>query len=343
MKVGDIWIGGTGAAIAPRVPTHKAVESGKYARDEAERTQQTAVAVAPLDLPATAYAVLAGQAAMRRARMGTAGLVLHCVVRDSGCDGWSAAAHVQRRLGIADGLPVELHVGCNPIIAWVLAIAGLQGEDGSRDALVTAADVWPLPDVNRYTAASGMVFGDGGGAVVLSRAPGIARIVSVCTGADATMEGLTRGAHPMYGPSPRPLDLRQRAHEFMELMPKDEQWRRRDHNMKRTVHWALDDAGVGMADIACVVVGHVGRSLLEREVLTVIGVPIERTTWEFGRMIGHLGAADAAVSLHNLFAAPGLKRGDRVLVVCTAAGYTWGAAVLEMEQDSGTDEKGAAK
>jgi 3-oxoacyl-[acyl-carrier-protein] synthase-3 len=344
MKVEGIWIGGTGAAIAPGVPTHEAVERGEYAADEAARTMQMAVAIAPPDTPATAYAVAAGWAAMRQARIRTAGLVVHCVVRDSGCDGWSAAAYVQRQLGIADALPVELRVGCNPLIAWELAIKSLRGEDGYRDALVAAADIWPLPAVDRYASASGFVFGDGGGAVVLSRAPGIARVLSVCTGADVEMEALTRGSHPLYGLPPAPLDLRQRAAEFVDVvMSKEEQWQRRDAGMTRTVHQALDDAGVGMPDIARVVVNHLGRGLLEREVCSVIGAPLERTTWEYGRMIGHLGAADAAVSLRHVFESPGVRSGGYVLMVSMAAGYTWGAAVLKMEQDSGMSEEGAAE
>lgn len=344
MRVENVWITGTGASIAPRVPIRDAVERGEYARDEAERTQQTAVAVGPPDRPAASYAVAAGFAAMRQAGDPEPGLLVHCVVYGSGCEWWTAAPHVQQRLQIADAVPVDLHAGCNPLIAWELAIGQLYGPAGYDDALITASDTWHLPRADRYTAASGFVLGDGGGAVCLARKPGIARVLSLRTAADTALEALTRGAHPMHGVSPTLFDLRARAAEFMyDGMTKAELWRRRDVGMARTVRRALDDADESIDGIARIVTNHVGRELLQREVLSVIGAPIERTTWEYGRMIGHLGAADAAVSLRHVLETPGLRRGERVLVICTAAGYTWGAAVLELEKDSGPSGEGAAE
>ena len=62
----------------------------------------------------------------------------------------------------------------------------------------------------------------------------------------------------------------------------------------------------------------------------VLGLPLSASTWDYGRTIGHLGAADHTISLGHLLETGQVGPGDHVLMVGTAPGITYSCAVLEI-------------
>ena len=55
-----------------------------------------------------------------------------------------------------------------------------------------------------------------------------------------------------------------------------------------------------------------------------------RTTWDWSRTIGHLGAADQFAGLDHLRRSGKLAVGDLVVLMSVGAGYSWGCAVLDV-------------
>ena len=92
----------------------------------------------------------------------------------------------------------------------------------------------------------------------------------------------------------------------------------------------LEEAEAQPDDIDWWVLPNVGRTLLQWQYLNVLGVGVERTTWEWGRRLGHMGAGDHVVGLNHLAETGTLGVGDRVALAGSGLGFNWSCAVLEI-------------
>ncbi|POM22822.1 3-oxoacyl-[acyl-carrier-protein] synthase 3 [Actinomadura rubteroloni] len=336
MRWDDVFIAGTGASLPAGVTAASAVAAGRYDAEVAARSRQLAVTVAG-DGAGTAPEFAVGAA--RRALAGSGhepgdvGILLHAVVLHDGIDAWNPATYIQRELGITQCVPAQLRMVCNgSLVGVTLACAFLRALPAQPAALITASDCWPDPVIDRWDAP-GFVFGDGGGAVVLSREGGFARLLATATHTDPEVEGLTRGAEP-FGPfrtsADNPIDLRRRAKEFLgTAMPDEELWKRWDDGMRAVADEVTADTGIRPDDVEHIITPFLDPSNVDRQYLTPLGLDPARTTWEHGRHIGHLGAADYFVALDRLAGSGQLAPRDRVLVL-GAAGGTWCAVLLEI-------------
>ncbi len=75
---------------------------------------------------------------------------------------------------------------------------------------------------------------------------------------------------------------------------------------------------------------HFGRRRLEAIYYRPYGIDPARTTWEWSRTVGHLGAGDQFAGLDHLVTSGRAVPGDRVVLIGVGAGYSWGAAVVEI-------------
>jgi 3-oxoacyl-[acyl-carrier-protein] synthase-3 len=64
-----------------------------------------------------------------------------------------------------------------------------------------------------------------------------------------------------------------------------------------------------------------------------LGLPPERSTWDFGSTTGHMGSGDQVTGLHHLRTTGRLRRGDRVLLLGGGTGFTVTGAVLRILED----------
>jgi 3-oxoacyl-[acyl-carrier-protein] synthase III len=93
---------------------------------------------------------------------------------------------------------------------------------------------------------------------------------------------------------------------------------------------AAAEADMAVGDADYYVVPHFGRDLLRRECLDVLGIELGRTTWNWGRQVGHLGAADQFAGLTYLSECGRLVPGTRVLVIGVGGGFNWTCIVIEV-------------
>jgi 3-oxoacyl-[acyl-carrier-protein] synthase-3 len=220
-----------------------------------------------------------------------------------------------------------------------LEIAGsmLAGRPDLSAALVTAADRFALPGVDRWNIDSGMAFGDGGAAALLGRGGGRLRVVSVSSYTDTTLEGLQRGDEPFHAVSPtavETLPMRRRAREFFAggQMTAREARARSVHAVRHVVESALGEADCALDKARWVVPPFVGRRLFESGFVEPLDLDPRRTLFEFGLTTGHLGSVDQLLSIDHLSRNGLLDRGDMVVLIGTGMGFTFSAAVLEAGQ-----------
>jgi 3-oxoacyl-[acyl-carrier-protein] synthase-3 len=344
MRVTDLHLNGIGSDLGALTPAAAPLAAGEFSRDDAVRSGQLSTAVAELSGPE--LAVRAGRKALQQARDVTGEpvwptLCLHSGIYHSGVDFWHAGSYVRDQLGIGagPGLTLELGAMSNSVVAGLdVAASVLRGRPDHDTALITAGDRFGGPGFPHWGTDIGIVYGDAGSAVVLSKQPGLARIRAITSYTDPSLEGLQRGDEPFRQASVA-------AHRGLDIRRRKRQWLARNGGaasvdsrnaaaVTSVVKTALADAGVDLPDIAKICAPHYGRRLVETQVLRPLGIPEQRTMTELGLRVGHLGASDQVVALEHLLRHGEAGPGDHVLLLGIGVGMTWTAVILQLGPES---------
>ncbi|GAA1980755.1 ketoacyl-ACP synthase III [Nocardiopsis rhodophaea] len=332
----NVYLAGVGSYFPKAVPVDEAVAQGRYDAASQARTEQRSVAVAGDGDGQPEMAVRAGRIALGRSahQSKEVELLLHAVAVYSGLDGWNCASYLQNEILGGAGISFEIRQVSNGALGSVeLAVPFLNAVPGRDAALITAAESFAEPAWNRWRADSGLVFGDGASAVLLSTRGGFARLLSSATETATELEGVHRGDAPFQpspDPSAYPLDLHARAVEFADRMDMDTIHEIGSAGLRRAAELAAADAGMALDEATVYVVPNFGARLLRQQVLEPIGVPIERTTHAWGATVGHVGAADQFGALDHLVEQGSVGPGDRVMLIGVGGGFNWTCLVVEI-------------
>jgi 3-oxoacyl-[acyl-carrier-protein] synthase III len=337
MRHEQLYVAGVGAYFPKGVPVDDAIAAGQYSAEARERSGQRRVAVASDDDTQPSMAVRAGRQALARSghAAGDVGLLLHAVSNYNGLDAWNAAAYLQREVLGGSGVSFEIRQLSNGALGSVELAAHHLAGTGAPAAMVTAADQFAEPYWDRWTSNVGMVFADGASAAVLSQRGGFARVRSLVSVCDADLEGLQRGDQPFQaGPDPGefPVSLWLRSLEFFDAMDLAEADRRMTEGLRSCAHRAAQEAGIDIGAATHYIVPNFGRDLVEKDCLAPLGIDIDRTTWEWGRQIGHSGTADQFGALNHLVESDRLGTGDLVMLISVGGGFNWTCMVIEIIQ-----------
>lgn len=334
MRVEGVYVRGHGVRLPASLDVQDALAAGDCTPDLVARTDVVSVSVSP-DESAAEMAAAAARIALDRAGSGPddVDLILHADTYHQGQDLWPVTSFVQRETLRNTCLAVEIRQMSNGGMAAIeLAVAHLTARGGS-DALLTTADRFCLPGIDRWRTDPGTPYGDGGTAVVLSRRGGYARLLSIATHADADLEALHRGDEP-FGLAPfqhrMPVDFGAAKRAFLRDHGISYGVSRSIEGQRVVIDEALADVSLDLADVEWVLLPHFGRRRLVANYLRQYGIDESRTTWGWSRTIGHLGAGDQFASLAHLVDSGRARPGDRCLLVGVGAGYSWGCAVIEI-------------
>ncbi|GAB3483385.1 ketoacyl-ACP synthase III family protein [Nocardiopsis coralliicola] len=335
MRYDDLRIAAAASRLPEKVTLAEAERDGMCDAGTLWRTDVASVCISAGE-SAPEMAAEAARRAVRRAgcRPGEIDLVLHASVYYQGHDLWPAASFVQHA-ALGNRCPaIDVSQMSNGGMAALELAAGyLSADAGRRQALVTTGDRFCPPGYDRWRSDPGTICGDGGTAAVLSRGSGFARIRSLATRCDSSLEQMSRGDDP-FGPAPfshRPrVDLDAGRRSFVGGAGIDAVLRAIDQGQREVVDQVLDEAGAKMGDIDRFILPSLGRSRLKAHFLDPFGIDVERTTWALGREMGHLGAGDQVALLGLMADSGALRPGHRCLVAGVGQGFSWSAAVLEI-------------
>lgn len=335
MLVDDVFIAGTGAAFPPPVSVAAAIAAGLYDRRRAAQSEQLTVTVGDPTQPSAAFAVAAARQAIARSGHAASeiGLAILASSRNAEIDMWSPSSYWAREIGGFDPrcLPSELHNGCAGGligIEWGCEFLATHAE--WQSAIVGASGSWPGTVLDRWRAFPGGVFADGGGAIVLSRDHGFARVLGVATQSDPGLEGLHRGDEDFDGTAKYPVDFERRAEQFAKHLAKREVGRRMRARLRAAVDEVTSKSGVSLDHVSHVVYGFGGRQQLERECLEPLGLSITKTPSTFAERVGHVGAADPLAGLNYLAETNLLNVGSHVLLIGVGIGIVWATALVQI-------------
>ncbi|HEX5121117.1 MAG TPA: ketoacyl-ACP synthase III family protein [Pseudonocardiaceae bacterium] len=331
MRITDLYVTGVGAHVPDRVSTPDAVARGYYDAGRAARDGIDAVAVAT-DLSAPEMAALAGQEAVAMAGGIDAAdvrTVFHTYVDYSGARFWDAAPYVALHTVGASARGYDIRQSCNGSLAAIELASHLVPRVGGS-VLVTSGERFDTDGVNRWQADPQSVFGDGAGAVVLSGRGGFAKVLSAASAADNRLEGESRGGrfHPNMAAH---LDFEALREDYLrEQVPLREHWFAMEQVLRGALKEALADADSTIDDIAYLVPINPTYPMLLGMLEHLIPLPEARTTWDIGRITGHVGGADHLIGLHHLVTTGKAGPGDKILFAGGGTGFTGTYVIIEM-------------
>jgi 3-oxoacyl-[acyl-carrier-protein] synthase III len=335
LKVTDVYLSGLGVFQPPTVDAGQAARRGEYDPGTYLENRLTGVCIAG-DISPPEMAVHAARQALSRAAADPAliGLVLHGTIFFQGPEMWPAAGYIQKEI-VGNAVPAfEIRLGCNGVFAGLELAAPRMGAMGPDEmVLLTTAENFGSPLIDRWNGAPGYIVGDAGSALLLCRGAGFARLRAVGSASMPELEQLHRGGEPLY-PSSTPLgtqvSMKSRALYFREkVMSLADAAQVHTRAQVELIERTLDEADRKLDDMTRVIYGNAAGYLTEQLLLEPLGIPIDRTTWQFGRGIGHTGASDQLLSLNHLLVTGQLAVGDHVLLA-GGGPATVSSAVLEI-------------
>jgi len=340
MKVSGIHIAGIGTAEVETVDTAEAVKQDWYDAEDRERGGLLSVSVAG-ETPAPDLAVEAARHALNHSGHDPMDFcaVFHTNVHPQGPDGWSAQHYINRNTINQPVTSVEIHNGCIGFFSTLqLAACFLNAVPDRAAALLTCADNFGTPAVDRWNSTKLFVLADGGGGVVLSKRGGFAKLLAIGSTSYPELEAHHRGGEQLFPPGitvggklnfeERMAYSHQRAQEG-RLPPMGDF----GSVLIETVTETLKEAGVTMDEIAKVVHDGFTHDALRVIFLDPLEVEDERGIWEYTRLVGHAGPLDQIRGLEYAWKNRLVGRGDRVLLVSGAPGMEASCAVLEITEE----------
>lgn len=331
-----VYISSAAAWIPPAESARKAVADGKYNAKDLVPNNILCLPVVSDDTSVPDMAAIAGRRALDRAADVVGDridMIVHASIYHQGRDyGWTSAPYVQRELGITGAFAVNVQQLSNGgMVAMDLAMAQLEAGRGTS-ALITTADRFCLPGMDRWRGAYGILLGDGATAMVMSTRGGFARVHAIESLTDASLEPLHRGAHPFTTSSQAQVeDLRAPKKSYLEEVGKESVLQRCEEALVTVVGSVLKTTGRALDDFARILMPNLGHELMADQFLKPLGIAPERSLMGWGRHTGHLGAGDLTAGVARLVEQKELRPGDHVLLIGAGGGYSLTVAVVEIE------------
>ncbi len=239
------------------------------------------------------------------------------------------SGHIQHALGASRAFAFDFVQGCSGMLSALQTAKGyLALGEGIDTVLLVSGDKWS--QFTRFHAADSVFFGDGGGAVVVSKQSSHFVPLAFHIITDGTYYDLWRVEtggirHPLTpGALEKGLHLydcrdRDRAHgPFKEIYVP---------TIVRGIRKALKKAGVSPRDIAFFDMVNANLKVLE-VVAAALEIPMDRTSGDYLKTYGHFGSHDVFFNLDLARREGRIKKGDIVVLQSTGVGFTWSCAVL---------------
>ncbi|MFI6866172.1 ketoacyl-ACP synthase III family protein [Nocardia sp. NPDC050406] len=341
-----VWIAGAAVWIPPgRDTAAAAVARGRIDAETAAAKAADTIAVAA-DVSAPEMAVRAANLAVDIAGRETAeiDLLIHSWIYYQGHDLWSPAHYIANEIGAVNCLPMTIHQGCDGgVLAVQDAAMRLSSDPGVHVALVTAADRFVMPGVDRWNNQPAYVLGDGGSAIVLSEEhPGGygLRIASVCTRTHSNFDALCRGGRefatvPMEHGIPTQLSEAEWTAAFDAVGGRRVMNKISREMVYEVLHEAMVEANVDDDDLRLIVLPRSSERANEKMYRPVLEAFRNVDTRSFYRDTGHLGPADCGADIARIADDRLLEPGRFAALLCVGGGFTWTCVIVQAVAESG--------
>jgi 3-oxoacyl-[acyl-carrier-protein] synthase-3 len=347
MRYDDVYLMSTGVCLPARVPVTAAIAE-QDASPLLLRTGLSSVCVETRRSSAELAAEAAREACAAREAWaagppGELRAILHSCLWFKGAVFWTAAQYIGHAIG-ADGCPAyDMSQSCNGGMAALELAAGMVHRTGGS-VLVTTGDRFAEPAFDRWgrqprhdttvePGPPGVIFGDGGTAVLVGTSGGPVRLLATSTVVDSSLEGASRGLGFESGPSSTPPDF---GRKYAEYFRNDLEIGRHLDAMAAAIRRVLDtvlaDGDTKLADVDWFVPTVATHQEFMGLLSFFLHADESATTWKFGSTTGHLGAGDQIAGLDYLLRSGAAGPGQRILLIGGGTGFACTCALVEVTE-----------
>ena len=237
----------------------------------------------------------------------------------------SSACVLEDMLGARSAFSFDVNAACSGFLNALTVADSFIRTGQARNALVVGSDALSRL-LNWQDRSTCILFGDAAGAVVLGASEGNGRgILSTKLRTDGSyVKTLYVPAGGSLKPTtPETVD----GNEHTITMNGKEVFKIAVRSMEEISRKALDEAGVGIDQIALIIPHQANRRIIVA-LAEHLGVPMERVVVNLDRY-GNTSAASVPVALDEARRQGRINNGDVVLLNAFGAGFAWGAAVVK--------------
>ena len=317
-------IAGTGRYVPEKVLTNTDLEKIVETSDEwiIKRTGIRERRIAAEDQSTSDLALEAARVALDRAGLAAEDLdaiILATLTPDTYCP--AGACYVQNLLGATNACAFDLSAACTGFVYGITVGSSLIRAGVHKNVLVLGAET--LSRFIDYTDRNTCIlFGDGAGAAVLSRAEegGDSRLLDHYLRSDG---GGTDLIIMPGGGARRPSshDTVDGKLHFLSMQGNDV-FKFATKSMQTLIETAIERNGLSVDDLDLVVPHQVNSRIIDT-VLRKVDIPEEKIYLNLQRY-GNTSAASVPMALHEAVEEGRVQAGNLVLLVAFGAGLTWG-------------------
>ena len=318
------WFSGTGSSLPEYIMTNHELENMVDTSDEwiVQRTGIRTRRILAKDQTTSHVAIAAGKQALEDAGLGAEELdavIVGTVTPDSPCP--AVAVIIQASLGAKNACAFDINAACTGFVYGATVASNMVQAGAFRHVLLIGAE--SLSRVVDFTDRNSCIlFGDGAGAAILSRAEegSDSRIIDSILRTDGRYADLidipAGGAlHPA---SHQTVEKRQ---HFLRVKGK-EVFKFATKAMVELVETAVSRNNLDINDLDLVIPHQVNYRIIEAA-LKKVEIPEEKIYLNLDRY-GNTSAASVPIALAEATRDGRLKRGHLALCVAFGAGMTWG-------------------
>jgi 3-oxoacyl-[acyl-carrier-protein] synthase-3 len=236
----------------------------------------------------------------------------------------ATACFVQKKIGATNAACLDVSAACAGFLFGLEIGQQFITSHTYDTVLVIGAD--KLTSITNWTDRNTCVlFGDGAGAAILAHRGGSHGVISTHIGSDGRFSDILF----MPGGGSRCPITRDNVDLNLATihMTGKEVYKQAVTAMISAAQKALDDAGLSIDDIACVIPHQANLRIIEA-IADRLGIPLEKFMVNLDRY-GNTSAAAVAIALDEANRSGRIKPGDYILMVVFGGGLTWAGTVLE--------------
>ena len=240
----------------------------------------------------------------------------------------SAACMIQKELEANNAAAYDLSAGCSGFI-YGLEAANNSIRQGTADTILVVGTERLSSIINWQDRGTCVLLGDGAGAVVLRKADTKGGILSTHTKSDGRFWDLLCSKEGNdYLPETLP-DVSLRPYHL--TMEGNRLFKQAVSSMAGMAEKALTQNGLTRDDVH-LVVPHQANLRILQAVAEKIGMPMEKFFTNLEKY-GNTSSASIPIALDEAHRSGLLSAGDHILLVSFGAGLTWGASILQWNQE----------
>jgi 3-oxoacyl-[acyl-carrier-protein] synthase III len=236
----------------------------------------------------------------------------------------ATACFVQKKIGATNAACLDVSAACAGFLFGLEIGQQFITSHTYDTVLVIGAD--KLTSITNWTDRNTCVlFGDGAGAAILAHRGGSHGVISTHIGSDGRFSDILF----MPGGGSRCPITRDNVDLNLATihMTGKEVYKQAVTAMISAAQKALEDAGLSIEDIACVIPHQANLRIIEA-IADRLGIPLEKFMVNLDRY-GNTSAAAVAIALDEANRSGRIKPGDYILMVVFGGGLTWAGTVLE--------------